>query len=219
MFGLAITALLLALGAVVVSSNVTADTWNSSPVTLYDAQGQSSSITVGISELYAIVGDLSKRKAIIYQRDASTGLFASSGNGGVSLTIVKSDLNFASAVAIAGNYAAVAADNDKKVFIYTRDSTQGWLATNEEEISLSSNRFGYSLAMTNDYLIVGSLNADAAVFTRSDSLGWKTTPSMLDLGAPGSTFSTSVSISSAYAMVGGNKKKNEIQTTWKKPST
>ena len=74
-------------------------------------------------ELYAIVGDLSKQKAYIYERNASTGLF--SGSGAPAVTIAKSGLYFANAVALTDNYAAVAADNQKKVFVFTRDLSQG----------------------------------------------------------------------------------------------
>ena len=59
--------------------------------------------------------------------------------------------------------------------------------------------------MTDDFLIIGSASAAVAVYTRSATLGWKTTPQMLDLGNPGVTFTTSVDISNKYAIVGGNK--------------
>jgi hypothetical protein len=122
--------------------------------------------------------------------------------------------NLGTAVAINNNYAVVAgseipsygaASNCNCVYVFEKTSTGDWKQV-QKLISpdAASNRFGFSVAINGNYIIVGAPGDEnsagaAYAFLRNASGNWimekKLVPSA---GSPGDFFGTSVSITSVY---------------------
>ena len=129
--------------------------------------------------------------------------------------------NFGISVAISGDYAIVGAygnadngENSGSAYIFTRSGTnwseQAKLLPND---GAAGDRFGYSVAISGDYAIVGAyLNDDngsnsgsAYIFARS-GVNWSEQAKLLpNDGAAGDRFGFSVSISGDYAVVGASQ--------------
>ena len=198
---------------------------NETKVTASDgAAGEEFGYSVAIEGEYAIVGAYrdddngnSAGSAYIYEKDSDgnwtieTKLTANAG---------EAYDHFGSSVAIDGNYAVVGADYDDdnggqsgSVYIYERDPGGNW--TNETKVTASDaaagDHFGYSVSISNDYVIVGAVTDDdngddsgsVYFYTRDADGNWgyevKQTPKD---GAANDYFGCSVSMSGEYALVG-----------------
>ena len=153
--------------------------------------------------------------AYIYKRDGTTWskqakITASDGAAG--------DL-FGQSVSISGNYVIVGAHCDDdgsgassgSTYIYKRDGTT-W--RQQAKITASDgaagNRFGYSVSISGDYVIVGALGADgsgassgSAYIFKHDGTTWSQQAKIAASdGAAGNRFGYSVSISGDYVIVG-----------------
>jgi len=183
----------------------------------YDAFGCS----VSISGDYVIVGAhctgdrgddsgsayIYKRGGIIWNRQAK--LTASDG---------AADDLFGQSVSISGDYVIVGAHCDDahgyysgSAYIYKRDGTT-W--SQQAKITASDgatgNRFGYSVSISGDYVIVGALGADgsgassgsAYIFKRDGTTWSQQAKITASDGAADDRFGYSVSISGDYVIVG-----------------
>ena len=127
-------------------------------------------------------------------------------------------------VAISGNYAIIGAytdDNEKgtdagQAIIYERDTNGNW----SEKIKLKASdggnyqKFGWSVAISGDYAIVGAWGASNTYIFKRDANGtWTETQKLIvsNLSA-GSKFGYCVAISGDYAVVGAIKDDNEYGT-------
>jgi formate-dependent nitrite reductase cytochrome c552 subunit len=174
-------------------------------------------ISVAISGDYAIVGawgkDNSAGAAYIFHRTGTT-------TWGTGTKIVASDRaggdNFGYNVGISGNYAIVGAyKNDDNgpdsgsAYIFRRTGTNTWDDGTKIVASDAAgyDNFGWSVAISGDYAIVGARNNDsygsAYIFRRTGTNAWDSgTKIVASDAASGDQFGTSVAISGDYAIVG-----------------
>ena len=186
-------------------------------------------ISVAISGDYAIVGAEGGDGVI-----ADTGgayIFKSAGAGKWPQTetqkLVSSDGQagdfFGQDVAISGDYAIVGAYgvaggvNTGAAYIFEKDPVIGWPENETQKLFASDGQagdfFGYSVAISGDYAIVGALGDDdqgnsagaAYIFKKDPVTGWpeNETQKLFASGGQGADFfGYSVGISGDYAIVG-----------------
>lgn len=122
--------------------------------------------------------------------------------------------NMGTSVAISGNYAVVAAseipsygaaNNCNCVYVFEKTSTGEWKQVQKlVSPDAPTNRFGYSVAINGNYIIVGAPGDDnstgaAYAYLRNTSGTWNMEKKLLpSQGSPGDFFGTSVSITSVY---------------------
>jgi hypothetical protein len=186
----------------------------------YDLFGNS----VSISEDYAIVGapyeDSSATDAgaaYIFKRDGTSWTEQTK----IQASDPGANVLFGHSVAISGDYAIVGAHQEDAgaadagaAYIFKRDGTS-W--TEQAKIQASDkqmgDQFGYSVAISGDYAIVGSqqedaggTNAGAAYIFKRDGTSW-TEQTKIQASDPGvdDRFGYSVAISGDYAIVGAHQ--------------
>jgi len=215
--------------------------WASRPETILRASNLGPSDAFGkpvaISGNYVIIGasnedgsstDVSFNSGAAYIFELSGGIWSEK-------TILRaSNLgtvdNFGQSVAISGNYAIVGANqedesstdvsfNSGAAYIFERDGSGNWIQN--PTILRASNldlndQFGYSVAISGNYAIVGAYFEDgssnqasacgaAYIFERDGSGNWIENPTILRASnlEAGDNFGGSVAISGNYAIVGG----------------
>jgi hypothetical protein len=182
--------------------------------------------SVNISGDYIITGAqynddtyTSSGSAHIYTRDPTTGQWGSEQK--LTANNPATDDYFGSTTTISGDYAFVGSRGDDdnsvsgsgSVYVFKRNATTGaWSQDQKLTASDPTTDAGFgggSIAISGDYLIIGTNAGGAYIFKLDTTTGtWseqqKLTPSD---GAPGGSFGSSVSISGDYAIVGalGNK--------------
>ena len=126
---------------------------------------------------------------------------------------------FGVSVAISGDYAIVGADgedsNTGAAYIFKSAGAGKWPENETQKLTASdgeaNDRFGWSVAISGDYAIVGAWGVDdqgnsagaAYIFTKSSGAGWTQTQKLFAIGgATGDYFGYSVAISGDYAIVG-----------------
>ena len=212
-------------GAAYIFNRTGTNTWDSG--TTITASGGSLGDTFGssvaISGDYAIVGapgvSSSTGAAYIYYRPSgnswgSEATVTATGGGATGDT-------FGSSVAISGDYAIVGApivsSSTGAAYIFNRTATNTWDAgiTVEASDKQTGDTFGFSVAISGDYAIIGAEKEDggsgdpasnggtAYVFYRSSGTTWDT-EAILYATDPevDDQFGHSVSISGDYAIVG-----------------
>ena len=185
-------------------------------------------VSVAISGDYAIVGAnyddegfIDNGSATIFKRNSGTGVWESQGK----LTDPSAAANdhFGNSAAISGDYAIVGAYRDDEGFtdngsatIFKRNSGTGvWESQGKLTNAVSANldHFGYSVAISGDYAIVGAYfddelgfteNGSATIFKRNSGTGvWESQGKLTNPSAANSDlFGYSVAISGDYAIVG-----------------
>ena len=191
-----------------------------------DGQADRFGDSVAISGDYAIVGAAlgdgvvaGTGAAYIFKKDPVTGwpqtetqkLFASDG--------ATSD-RFGDSVAISGDYAIVGAYRDDNsggngagaAYIFFKDGSGNWSQTQKLLASdgQADDFFGYSVAISGDYAIVGAFGVDggnytgaAYIFFNDGSGNWTQTQKLTASGGQvDDRFGRSVAISGYYAIVG-----------------
>jgi hypothetical protein len=183
----------------------------------YDQFGYS----VSISEDYAIVG--SRREDTGYSDAGAAYIFKRDGTSWTQQAKIQasdkeSNDRFGHSVAISGDYVIVGADGEDTgqsdagaAYIFKRDGTS-W--TQQAKIQANDTgsyaQFGYSVAISGDYVIVsatgddtGAPNAGAAYIFKRDGTSW-TQQAKIQASVIGDNdaFGYSVSISGDYAIVG-----------------
>ena len=179
--------------------------------------------SVAISGDYAIVGALNdddngsdSGSAYIFRRTGTT-----SWDGGTEIlpSDGASDDEFGNSVAISGDYAIVGArlDDDNgsasgSAYIFRRTGTNSWDGGTKilPSDGASFDRFGYSVAISGGYAIVGArfdednggLSGSAYMFRRTGTNSWDGGTKILPSdGASDDFFGDSVAISGDYAIV------------------
>jgi hypothetical protein len=114
---------------------------------------------------------------------------------------------FGHSVAIAGDYAIVGANGDDSftgsAYIFKRDDkvwTQQAKLTSSD--GTDSDQYGYSVAISGDYAIVGAEYADPYIFKRGGSFWTQTAKLTASDGTDSDQYDYSVAISGDYAIVG-----------------
>jgi len=126
---------------------------------------------------------------------------------------------FGYSVAISGNYAIVGANSNDdggatdagKVYWYQREKDGNWKQVHTEIGEAPSDFFGFSVAISGNYVIVGATGNDDGGssagkvywYQREKNGNWKQIYTRLG-EAPSDFFGRSVSISGNYAIVGAN---------------
>jgi len=114
---------------------------------------------------------------------------------------------FGSTVAVDGKYAIVGALGDDfqagSAYIFERDGNGNWIEIQKlVSFSPSSSFFGYSVSLSGDYAIVGSMSA-AYIFKRNENGFWEEVQYLLPSNSSSfNRFGTSVSLNGDYAIVG-----------------
>jgi hypothetical protein len=119
--------------------------------------------------------------------------------------------SFGAAVSISGDYAIVGAHSEDEggaeagaAYVFHRTGTNTWdagvkLLASEDSRAIGSDRFGWSVSISGDYAIVGSIDSEQAqVFHRTGTNSWEAGPTMVGH----SRFAYSVAISDEYAVAG-----------------
>ncbi len=164
--------------------------------------------SVGISGNYAIVGAFGEATAHIF--NVTTGALVQTLTNPSAYSTVAGD-NFVRAVAISGNYAIVSASDEDdagglssgKAYIFNVSTgALVWTLNNPNYFGTSDNdQFGYSVAISGNYAIVGALGEDAGG-SNVGAYVFNVTTGALVYGLSNSIFPASVDISDTYAMVG-----------------
>jgi len=124
--------------------------------------------------------------------------------------------NFGESVAIYGDYMMVGKPNEinsttnntkGSVYVYKRDSTNGWPETPTAKLEIAyangTESFGKSIAMNENYMVVGALYDLAVVFEKNGSGDWTETTRLSTTDYSNVTqFGVSVAISGNYIVVG-----------------
>jgi hypothetical protein len=164
--------------------------------------------SVANTDDYLIVGSSSEAKAFIFVRDATTSLEFPTTASRV-IDAYTNEGGFGIDVGITDKYAIVGAYGSMKAFIFTRNVTGdgAWPGTASAIIDAYTGTyfFGFSVAITNSYAIVGARGVNKAfIFVFDSGLGvWDTTAgSLLDGYTEIDTFGYSVGITDNFAVVG-----------------
>ena len=155
----------------------------------------------------------------IWNENETQKLLASDGQSNSNIVVNNENHFFGESVAISGNYAIVGARGDDKgsAYIFERDSNDNWtfkerfIATDDG----ADNNFGYSVAISGNYAIVGAPYDDipndinlqstggAYIFERNSDGTWNQKPKLLaDVPSTNDKFGHSVATSGNYAIIG-----------------
>ncbi|MCP9757516.1 hypothetical protein EGI26_20335 [Lacihabitans sp. CCS-44] len=186
--------------------------------------------SVAISGNYAIVGAelddeggfIDCGSATIFKRNGTSGVWESQGK--LTNSVLANSDNFGNSVAISGDYAIVGAPYDDEgdfndngsATVFKRNNISNIWESQGKLINLGpvlGDRFGYSVAISGDYAIVGAYLDDeagltncgtATIFKRNSSTGiWESQGKLSNPNAASDdSFGFSVSISGDYAIVG-----------------
>ena len=212
-------------GAAYIIHPIGTDIYDRAKILAPDAQNYDNfGISVAISGDYAIVGayledagGTDAGAAYIYHRTGTN-----SWDGGVKLTApdAQADDQFGWSVAISGDYAIVGARYEDAggtgagaAYVFLRTGTNSWdggvkLTAPDAQ---ASDLFGWSVAISGDYAIVGARDEDAGgtaagaayVFQRTGANSWDGGTKIVAPDAQASDwFGHSVAISGDYAIVG-----------------
>ena len=180
--------------------------------------------TVSISGDYAIVGAVGDESytgsAYIFYRDPSTGWPANQTKKITASDAATGD-QFGWSVAISGDYAIIGAFVSNgatgSAYIFYKDPSTGWPATETKIVTASDaaagDQFGYSVAISGDYAIVGSRwdddtadnSGSVYIYHRDPSTGWPATETAkvnASDAAQNDNYGRSVAISGDYAIAG-----------------
>ena len=119
---------------------------------------------------------------------------------------------FGRSMAISGNYAIVGAtgfplnDSKGKAYIYQRQNDGKWKEVHTIEGENAGNQFGYSVAISGNYAIVGAFEFNGSAgkaywYQRQNDGKWKEVHTIEGENG-GDFFGDSVAISGNYAIVG-----------------
>jgi hypothetical protein len=169
--------------------------------------------SVDMTDSFAIVADSTEKKAFIFARDTSTGIWDTTAVA--SITGYIGVEGFGNTVAMTDSFAIVGAVTDKKAFVFARDTSTGiWDTTAVASITgyTGETNFGFNVDITDDYAIIGALFAGgdykgkAYIFARDKSTGvWDTTAvTSLIRDVSNSGFGHAVAITDNYALVGAH---------------
>ena len=217
--------------ATIFKFNATTSTWESQGKIFNPnaAVGDRFGIAVGISGDYAIVGAIGDTEsgqnscgsATIFKRNVTTGVWESQGKL-LNPNFAANDF-FGYSVAISGDYAMVGTRYDDEngfsncgsVTFFKRNTSTGVWESQGKQLNASpanDDLFGYSVAMSGIYAIVGSKYDDensttdvgsATIYKRNVSTNvWTAQPKLSELGGTSYLFGTSVSIKNDYAIIG-----------------
>ncbi len=222
--------------ATIFKRNTTSGVWESQGKLVNPAAAANDNFgnSVSISGDFAIVGAASDDEgaglvnsgsATIFKRNTVTGVWESQGKL-VNAAAVASD-NFGHSVGIFGDYAIVGAPYDEEgagldmngtATIFKRNAITGAWESQGKLVSpyaATGDYFGYSVAISGDYAIIGvisddeesaglSNNGSAIIFKRNIASGiWQFQGKLLNPGAASDdSFGNSVAISGDYAIVG-----------------
>jgi hypothetical protein len=222
--------------ATIFKRNTTTGTWEQQGAKLINANPANSDnfgFSVSITEDYAIVGAYgddeggftNNGSATVFKRNVATGIWEQQGAKLVNANSATAD-NFGFSVSISGDYAIVGALYDGEfgfaqtgsATVFKRNTATGnWEQQGNKLINpnlSNSDNFGWSVAISGDYAIVGAVNDDeggvnnngsATIFKRNTATGtWEQNSRKLINSNPtnNEAFGLKVSISGDYAIVG-----------------
>jgi hypothetical protein len=169
-----------------------------------------SSVAISSNSEFAIVGAYAAKKAFIFKNTDGTWettaaftLDKNTGNNG-----------FGYSVAISSEFAIVGAwkfGATKKAFIFKNTGgTWGTTAAFTLDKNTGNNGFGYSVAISSEFAIVGAHLSNKAFIFKKTGDTWGTTAAFtLDKNTGDGKFGISVAISSEFAIVGADGPNNE----------
>ena len=175
---------------------------------------QSLGWSVALTDTFAIVGAKTGQAAFIYKYNTGTSTWGNTA--ATSLTSYNSsspNSNFGRSVAITDTYAMVGAAGAKKAYIFKQtggsfgaDGAGDLVATLDDQ---ATDKFGWSVAMTDEYAIVGARSANKAFIYANTGGTWSTTAVAALTGTTGQDFyfGCDVALTNNWAIVGASSSK------------
>ena len=174
---------------------------------------QSLGWSVALTDTFAIVGAKTGQAAFIYKYNTGTSTWGNTAATSLTSYSSSPNSNFGRSVAITDTYAMVGAAGAKKAYIFTQtggsfgaDGAGNLVATLDDQ---ATDNFGWSVAMTDEYAIVGARSANKAFIYANTGGTWSTTAVAALTGTTGQDFyfGCDVALTNNWAIVGASSSK------------
>ena len=169
--------------------------------------------SVALTDTFAIVGAKTGQAAFIYKYNTGTSTWGNTAATSLTSYSSSPNSNFGRSVAITDTYAMVGAAGAKKAYIFKQtvgsfgaDGAGNLVATLDDQ---ATDNFGWSVAMTDEYAIVGARSANKAFIYANTGGTWSTTAVVALTGTTGQDFyfGCDVALTNNWAIVGASSSK------------
>ena len=169
--------------------------------------------SVALTDTFAIVGAKTGQAAFIYKYNTGTSTWGNTAATSLTSYSSSPNSNFGRSVAITDTYAMVGAAGAKKAYIFKQtvgsfgaDGAGNLVATLDDQ---ATDKFGWSVAMTDEYAIVGARSANKAFIYANTGGTWSTTAVAALTGTTSQDFyfGCDVALTNNWAIVGASSSK------------